>query len=76
MNVGNKVLEKLKQEISNQEWNRYIRPLNYDVKGSRSNLSQFYAPNILIAKWIKTKYDKKIAHLFELESGVKPKVVI
>jgi chromosomal replication initiator protein len=31
---------------------------------------------MLIAKWIKTKYDKKIAHLFELESGIKPQVII
>jgi len=76
MNVGNKVLKKLKQEISNQEWDRYIKSLSYDIKASRSNIAQFYAPNILISKWIKTKYNKKIAHLFELESGVKPQVII
>jgi chromosomal replication initiator protein len=76
MSVGNKVLKKLQQEISNQEWERYIKPLSYDIKGSRSNIAQFYAPNMLIAKWIKTKYEKKIAHLFELESGIKPQVII
>ncbi|MCH9739729.1 MAG: chromosomal replication initiator protein DnaA [Epsilonproteobacteria bacterium] len=76
MGIGNKVLKKLQQEISNKEWERYIKPLQYDEKGSRSNIAQFYAPNMLIAKWIKTKYDKKIAHLFELESGIRPKVVI
>jgi chromosomal replication initiator protein len=76
MSIGNKVLKKLKQEISNREWERYIKPLSYDEKASRSNVAQFYAPNMLIAKWIKTKYNKKIAHLFELESGIKPKVII
>ena len=76
MGIGNTVLKKLQQEISNQEWNRYIKPLNYDDKASRSNIAQFYAPNLLIAKWIKTKYEKKIAHLFELESGIKPQIVI
>ncbi len=76
MAIGNIVLKKLQQEISNQEWNRYIKPLIYDEKASRSNIAQFYAPNILIAKWIKTKYNKKIAHLFELEGGVKPQVII
>jgi len=76
MGIGNKVLKKLKQEISNKEWERYIKPLIYDEKHSRSNIAQFYAPNMLIAKWIKTRYEKKIAHLFELESGIKPKVVI
>jgi chromosomal replication initiator protein len=76
MSVGNKVLKKLQQEISNQEWERYIKPLNYDIKGSKSDIAQFYAPNLLIAKWIKTKYNKKISHLFEVESGVKPEVII
>ena len=76
MNIGNKVLVKLQQEISTLNWERCIKPLKYDIKGSRSNIAQFYAPNILIAKWIETKYKKKIAHLFELESGVKPKVII
>lgn len=76
MNIGNIVLKKLKQEISNSEWERYIKTLNYDENASRSNLAQFYAPNMLLAKWIKTKYQDKIAHLFEVESDVRPQVVI
>jgi len=76
MNIGNIVLKKLKQEISNSEWERYIKSLNYDETASRSNLAQFYAPNMLLAKWIKTKYQDKIAHLFEVESNIRPKVII
>ncbi len=76
MNIGNIVLKKLKQEISNSEWERYIKTLNYDENASRSNLAQFYAPNMLLAKWIKTKYQNKIAHLFEVESDIRPKVII
>ncbi len=76
MNIGNIVLKKLKQEISNSEWERYIKTLNYDENASRSNLAQFYAPNMLLAKWIKTKYQDKIAHLFEVESDVRPQVII
>ncbi len=76
MNIGNIVLKKLKQEISNSEWERYIKTLNYDEASSRSNLAQFYAPNMLLAKWIKTKYQDKIAHLFEVESDIRPKVII
>ncbi|HHD81867.1 MAG TPA: chromosomal replication initiator protein DnaA [Campylobacterales bacterium] len=76
MNIGNIVLKKLKQEISNSEWERYIKTLNYDESASRSNLAQFYAPNMLLAKWIKTKYQDKIAHLFEVESDIYPKVII
>jgi chromosomal replication initiator protein len=76
MNIGNKILAKLKQEINSQSWERSIKPLKYDIKSSRSDIAQFYAPNILMAKWIETKYKKKIAHLFELENGVKPEVII
>ena len=76
MNIGNKVLKKLQQEISNKEWERYIKTLTYDESASRSNVAQFYAPNMLVAKWIKTKYQNKIAHLFEVENNICPKVII
>ena len=76
MAIGHKVLKKLKQEISNQEWNRYIKPLIYDENLSRSDIAHFCSPNILTAKWIKTKYTKKIEHLFELENNIRPQIII
>jgi len=74
--IGNKVLKRFKQDISNEEWNRYIKHLKYDNKNSREDIAQFYAPNILVSKWIKTKYSKKLEHIFELENNTKPKIVI
>ena len=76
MNIGIKVLKKLKQEISDKEWERYIKTLIYDESSSRSNMAQFYSPNIFLAKWIKTKYQNKISHLFELESSIRPSIII
>lgn len=76
MNIGKKVLQKLKNEISNKDWNRYMKTLLYDEEASRSNIAQFYAPNILMARWIKTKYQFQLAHLFEIETNVKPKIII
>ena len=76
MNIGNKVLKKLKEEISNKNWNRYIKNLTYDEKKSKPTLAQFYAPNILLAKWIKTKYEFQLSHLFELENNIKPHIEI
>ena len=76
MNIGQKVLFELKKEISETEYERYIKKLVYDTRRSRSNIAYFNAPNMLIAKWIKTKYSDKISHLFELQNSIKPEVDI
>ncbi len=76
MNIGQSVLKMLKDEISEIEYNRYIKQLQYSTDESRSNFALFIAPNPLIANWIKTKYRDKIAHLFEVKTGTKPDVSI
>ena len=76
MNIGQKVLYELKKEISETEYERYIKKLIYDTKRSRSNMVYFSAPNMLIAKWVKTKYTDKLIHLFELQNEVKPEIEI
>jgi len=74
--LSDNVLELLKSEISELEYKRYIKQLQYHEKGSRSDHVVFIAPNILIANWVKTKYTEKIAHLFEVKTGKKPTVKI
>ncbi len=76
MNIGQEVLQLLKEEITEVEYNRYIRQLLYDTKKSTSDLAIFYAPNALVLKWIKNKYTEKISHLFEVKSGEKVTVKI
>ncbi len=70
------VLELLKNEISQKEFDRYLKNLNFDENSSKSNLTVFIAPNPIIAKWVNTKYSKKIAHFFEVKTGIKPTVEI
>ena len=74
--LADNIIELLKSEISELEFNRYIKQLKYHEKGSRSDHVVFIAPNILIANWVKTKYADKIAHLFEVKTGKKPTVKI
>lgn len=76
MNIGQKVLNLLKEEISEIEYNRYIKHLTYDLKKSTSNLAIFYAPNALVLNWIKSKYKNKIQHLFEINSDSKVNIEI
>ena len=68
MNIGQKVILELKKEITQTEYERYIKNLVYDTKRSRSNIVYYYAPNMIIAKWVKTKYQHKLEHLFELQN--------
>lgn len=70
MNIGQEVLALLKEEITEVEYNRYIKHLVYDEKSSSSDLAVFVAPNALVANWIKSKYSQKIAHLFEIKSDM------
>ena len=74
--IGKQVLNALKNEISEIDYNRYIKQLSYDESESKSNLAVFNAPNALIANWIRTKFADKIAHLFEIKTGIKPTVSI
>ncbi len=70
------VFELLKGEINKREYDRYIKNLKYDELSSKSNISIFIAPNPIIARWVKTKYSKKLAHYFEVKTGVKPEIEI
>lgn len=76
MNIGQDILHTLKDEITENEYNRYIKQLTFSTEHSRSDFAFFYAPNPLIANWIKAKYSQKIAHLFEVKSGNKVRIKI
>jgi len=76
VNIGQEVLELLREEITELQYNRYIKQLTYDAKKSTSDMAIFYAPNALVLNWIKNKYTEKIAHLFEIKNGTKVSVKI
>jgi len=76
MNIGEQVLNKLKLDISIQLWERYIKHLKYDETHSNQNFAQFFAPNLIVAKWIKSKFEDKMLHFFEMELRVKPVIHI
>ncbi len=71
MSTGEEILLLLKEEITEVEYNRYIKQLVYDTIKSTNNLAVFYAPNTLVLNWIKNKYTHKIEHLFEVKNGSK-----
>ncbi|MEA1955476.1 MAG: chromosomal replication initiator protein DnaA [Campylobacterota bacterium] len=76
MNIGQEVLKLLKEEITEVEYNRYIKQLKYDEEKSASDLAIYYAPNALVSNWIKSKFTKKLEHLFEIKTGDRVSIVI
>jgi len=74
--IGTTILQMLKNEINEVDYQRYIKQLKFNIQESRSDLAVFNAPNPLIANWIRTKYADKISHLFEIKTGIKPTVTI
>ncbi|HHO42101.1 MAG TPA: chromosomal replication initiator protein DnaA [Epsilonproteobacteria bacterium] len=76
MNIGEKIISELKKEVSPTEYTRYLKRLIYDTKKSRSDIAYFSAPNLIVAKWVNTKYKQTLAHLFEINTGVKPEIYI
>ncbi|WP_295056251.1 DnaA/Hda family protein, partial [Sulfuricurvum sp.] len=74
--IGKQVLNALKGEINEIDYQRYIKQLTFDEAESKSNLAIFRAPNALIANWVRTKFADKIAHLFEIKTNIKPAVSI
>ena len=74
--LGDEILALLKDEIPQIEYSRYIKQLRYDEEASRSDLALFYAPNPLIARWVKTRYGSKLSHLFEVKTGIRPNIEV
>ncbi len=68
------VQEDLKKVLPRIEYERYIQPLTYSEKQSRSDLVIIESPNPYIAGWVETKYQSKLADLFEIHTGVRPTI--
>lgn len=61
----NKILELLKDELIEVEYDRYIKNLIFDKESSNDTTLIFYAQNLLIKNWVQSKYLQKIKQLYE-----------
>jgi len=64
----------LKTELTEVEYDNYLLGLVFDEDASKSDLVILKASNPFVAKWVESKYGPKIAHLFEMQTGIKPEV--
>lgn len=70
------IVNRLKDEVSPQEFERYIKQMTFVEAHSKSDLLVLSVPNPLLKNWVTTKYAAKIAHLYELQTGIKPRIDI
>ena len=74
--LADEILENLSNQISPEEYQSYIKQLKFNEKASDDSLIVFTAPNELMAKFINTRYSDKIAHLYEVRTGIKPNIEV
>jgi chromosomal replication initiator protein len=72
--VGNEVLQWLKRDVDEVEYQRYIKQLSFKENVSTENLYIYDVPNLILAKFIKTKFAKKMLHKIEASTGQKPDI--
>jgi len=73
---ASEILGAFKNSLSQNEFTNYISHLKFNEKQSKADFLVFNAPNELLAKFIQTKYGKKIAYFYEVQSGNKAKISI
>jgi chromosomal replication initiator protein len=67
--VGNEVLKWLKRDIEEADYQRYIQQLKFKEELSNENLYIYDVPNLILSKFIKTKFAKKMIHKIEANTG-------
>ena len=72
--IWEKVLSTLKEEVSPFDFETYISLIKYDENASKSNVAVLIVPNPYIESWIKSNYALKIAHIFEMQTKIKPEI--
>jgi len=75
--TNEEIFEKIKANISNSEYKRYRKNINYSEKLSSKSKYVFLVPNILILKWIKNKYLSLMTESFSTsEKKVEIKIIL
>ncbi|NMH60623.1 chromosomal replication initiator protein DnaA [Alteromonas ponticola] len=66
MSLWNLCLDRLRQELPNQQFSMWIRPLTSD---EQADVITLFAPNRFILDWVRDKYRDKVTALFAEFAG-------
>ncbi len=70
------ILSQLEQEVSKNDFERYLKQLIYKKSSSSDEIAVFEVNNKFIANYIKTKFSSVIQDLFEKNKNTKPSIEI
>lgn len=70
------VIEQLKKEIKDIEFERYITQIKFNDKLSKPDYIVFNTTSEIISKFIQTTYSGRISDIFKLLTGIKPQILI
>jgi len=74
--TSKEILSHLQNEVSSNEFERYLKQLVYKKSSSSDDIAVFEVNNKFIANYIKTKYKHIIQEIFEKDSNIKPSIEI
>ncbi len=70
------ILLLLKKEVTNSDYEKFIKQIVYKKISSSDDLAVFEVPNKFLASFIKTKFSKIIKEIFKTVKGTKPTIEI
>ncbi|RLA77927.1 MAG: chromosomal replication initiator protein DnaA, partial [Epsilonproteobacteria bacterium] len=70
------ILLSLQNEVSSNDYERYLKQLVYKKTSSSDELAVFEVPNKYIANFIKTKFTNTLKDIFEKNKHTKPSIEI
>jgi chromosomal replication initiator protein len=60
--LWNRCIERFENELSDQEFNTWIRPLQADMEGAEARI---FAPNKFVLDWVNKHYQERISSLLQ-----------
>ena len=68
-NIISIIEKKIKETVSDNEYDKYFKGLSFAQSSKDSNLFQCHTHNVFILKWVKTKYDDFLQEIINTEMG-------
>jgi len=70
------ILSQLEQEVSKNDFERYLKQLTYKKSSSSDKIAVFEVNNKFIANYIKTKFSSTIQDIFDKNKNTQPSIEI